>query len=83
MEKNRDPVLADLIQFLSSTGCKLPQLFVSRILNQSPKAGSPLNHVGSIDSQKQSVGAKFKVSDIMTMMHHGNIKDSSQTAYVD
>ncbi|KAK4796712.1 hypothetical protein SAY86_029038 [Trapa natans] len=68
LEKNRDPVLPDLIQFLSSTGCKLPRLFASRIPCQSPKAGSSLNRMGSIDSHKQSVGAKFK-SQLFKLMH--------------
>ncbi|KAK4796631.1 hypothetical protein SAY86_028957 [Trapa natans] len=69
LEKNRDPVLPDLIQFLSSTGCNLPLLFASRILSQSPKAGTTsLNRLCSIDSQKQSVGSKFK-GQLFNLMH--------------
>ncbi|XP_059662595.1 myosin-2-like [Cornus florida] len=45
LEKNRDPLHSDNIQLLSLCSCPLPQLFVSNMLNQS---------------QKQSVGTKFK-----------------------
>ncbi|KAK4787497.1 hypothetical protein SAY86_011330 [Trapa natans] len=69
LEKNRDPVLADLIKFLSSSSHHLPQLFASRILYQSPKAGSPYNASNLIDSQRQSVGMKFK-GQLFKLMHH-------------
>ncbi|XP_031407548.1 myosin-2 isoform X2 [Punica granatum] len=68
LEKNRDSVLVDLIQFLSSSTCQLPLLFASRVFGQSPTAGSPLKHPSSIDSQKQSVGMKFK-GQLFKLMH--------------
>ncbi|KAK4804171.1 hypothetical protein SAY86_003988 [Trapa natans] len=68
LEKNRDPVLPDLIKFLSSSSHHLPQLFASRILDQSPKAGNPYNPSNPIDSQRQSVGMKFK-GQLFNLMH--------------
>ncbi|XP_058089542.1 myosin-1 isoform X2 [Magnolia sinica] len=60
LEKNRDPLPSDSIQLLSSCSCKLPQLFASNMLNQSQKPVNPLWRLKSADSQKQSVGTKFK-----------------------
>ncbi|RVW36507.1 Myosin-2 [Vitis vinifera] len=59
LEKNRDPLHSDSIQLLSSCSCKLPQLFASNLLDHSQKQASPLS-LGAFDSQKQSVGTKFK-----------------------
>eukprot|EP00268_Persea_americana_P033900 TRINITY_DN33547_c0_g1_i3.p1 TRINITY_DN33547_c0_g1~~TRINITY_DN33547_c0_g1_i3.p1 ORF type:complete len:1225 (-),score=304.05 TRINITY_DN33547_c0_g1_i3:415-4089(-) len=60
LEKNRDLLHSDSVQLLSSCSCQLPQLFASNMLNQSQKPGSPLWRLGGADSQKQSVGMKFK-----------------------
>ncbi|XP_043688998.1 myosin-2-like isoform X2 [Telopea speciosissima] len=60
LEKNRDPLHSDSIQLLSSCSCKLPQLFASKMLNQSQKPVNPAWRLGASDSQKQSVGTKFK-----------------------
>ncbi|RVW93061.1 Myosin-2 [Vitis vinifera] len=59
LEKNRDPLHSDSIQLLSSCSCKLPQLFASNLLDHSQKQASPLS-LSAFDSQKQSVGTKFK-----------------------
>ncbi|XP_043688469.1 myosin-2-like isoform X2 [Telopea speciosissima] len=60
LEKNRDPLHSDSIQLLSSCSGKLPQLFASKFLNQSQKAVTPTRWSGASDSQRQSVGTKFK-----------------------
>lgn len=61
LEKNRDPLHSDSIKLLSSCSYQLPQLFASKMLNLSQQQDSLLWHLGSVDSQKQSVGTKFKV----------------------
>ncbi|KAF8391408.1 hypothetical protein HHK36_023712 [Tetracentron sinense] len=60
LEKNRDPLHSNSIQLLSSCSCQLPQLFASNMLNHSRKPVSPSWRSGPSDSQKQSVGIKFK-----------------------
>ncbi|KAJ8629100.1 hypothetical protein MRB53_022423 [Persea americana] len=60
LEKNRDPLHSDSIKLLSSCSYQLPRLFASNMLNLSHQQGSPLWHVGGVDSRKQSVGTKFK-----------------------
>ncbi|XXG71364.1 hypothetical protein AAC387_Pa07g0636 [Persea americana] len=60
LEKNRDPLHSDSIKLLSSCSYQLPRLFASNMLNLSHQQGSPLWHVGGVDSWKQSVGRKFK-----------------------
>ncbi|GKV42526.1 hypothetical protein SLEP1_g49919 [Rubroshorea leprosula] len=62
LEKNRDPLHFELVQLLSSSHCQLPQLFASKMLNQSSKPASPLN------VPKQSVGTKFK-GQLFKLMH--------------
>jgi len=60
LEKNRDPMPSDSIQLLSSSSCELLRSF-SKTLNQSQKQSNS-QHIGAaLDSQKQSVGTKFKV----------------------
>ncbi|KAK1324626.1 hypothetical protein QJS10_CPA01g01142 [Acorus calamus] len=61
LEKNRDPLHMDFMNLLSSCRCELPQLFGRNMLNESKKLLSPLRRLHAADSQKQSVGAKFKV----------------------
>ncbi|KAK1279441.1 hypothetical protein QJS04_geneDACA003163 [Acorus gramineus] len=61
LEKNRDPLHIDFMNLLSSCRCELPQLFGRNMLNESKKLLSPLRRLHATDSQKQSVGAKFKV----------------------
>ncbi|CAK9183066.1 unnamed protein product [Ilex paraguariensis] len=60
LEKNRDLLHSDTIQLLSSCSGRMPQLFASRMLNQFQKISNPLSQFSVIDSQKQSVGTKFK-----------------------
>lgn len=55
MEKNRDPLPADLINLLSSCDCQLLKLFSTKMRNKSQK---PLM---LSDSTNQTVGTKFKV----------------------
>ncbi|XP_027343633.1 myosin-2 isoform X2 [Abrus precatorius] len=64
LEKNRDPMPSDSIQLLSSCSCELLQLF-SKMLNQ--KQSNTL-HGSALDSQKQSVGTKFK-GQLFKLMH--------------
>lgn len=71
LEKNRDLLHSDSVQLLSSCSCQLPQLFASNMLNQSQKPGSPLWHLGGADSQKQSVGMKFKVMTPISVLSFG------------
>ncbi|XP_057453771.1 myosin-2-like [Lotus japonicus] len=59
LEKNRDTLSSDFIQLLSSCNCELLQLF-SKMFNQSQKQPNSSFHIGSLDSQKQGVGTKFK-----------------------
>ncbi|KAK7335378.1 hypothetical protein VNO80_27178 [Phaseolus coccineus] len=66
LEKNRDPLPSDSIQLLSSCSCELLQLF-SKMLNQPQKQLNSL-HGGALDSQKQSVGTKFK-GQLFKLMH--------------
>ncbi|KAL2594341.1 hypothetical protein AAZV13_12G184300 [Glycine max] len=66
LEKNRDPLPSDSIQLLSSCSCELLQLF-TKTLNQSQKQSNSL-YGGSLDSQKQSVGTKFK-GQLFKLMH--------------
>ncbi|KAK1304855.1 hypothetical protein QJS10_CPB11g00986 [Acorus calamus] len=61
LEKNRDPLHIDFMNLLSSCRCELPQLFGRNMLNESKKLLSPLRRLHAADSQKQSVGAKFKI----------------------
>lgn len=66
LEKNRDPMPSDSIQLLSSCSCELLRSF-TKTLNQSQKqSNSP--HLGALDSQKQSVGTKFKVSILVALL---------------
>nr|XP_010905572.2 myosin-1 isoform X1 [Elaeis guineensis] len=60
LEKNRDPLHSDSIQLLLSCSCQLPQLFASNIRRQSQKESSSFRQPSRVDSQKQSVGTKFK-----------------------
>ncbi|OMP04597.1 IQ motif, EF-hand binding site [Corchorus olitorius] len=62
LEKNRDPLNSELVQLLSSCNEQLPQLFASKILNQS------LNPAISLDGSKQSVATKFK-GQLFKLMH--------------
>nr|KYP58834.1 Myosin-J heavy chain [Cajanus cajan] len=66
LEKNRDPLPSGSIQLLSSCSCELLQLF-SKTLNQSTKQSNSL-YGGALDSQKQSVGTKFK-GQLFKLMH--------------
>ncbi|KAG4978249.1 hypothetical protein JHK86_037723 [Glycine max] len=66
LEKNRDPLPSDSIQLLSSCSCEMLQLF-SKTLNQSQKQSNSL-YGGALDSQKQSVGTKFK-GQLFKLMH--------------
>ncbi|XP_061348341.1 myosin-2-like [Gastrolobium bilobum] len=66
LEKNRDALPSDSIQLLSSCSCELLQLF-SKMINQSQKQSNSL-HIGTHDSQKQSVGTKFK-GQLFKLMH--------------
>ena len=62
LEKNRDLLHLDSIEFLSSCSCHLPQIFASSMLNRSEKPlVGPLHKLGGADSQKLSVATKFKV----------------------
>lgn len=61
LEKNRDPLQTDIIQLLSSCTCQVLQLFASKMLNPSPKPIAS-SQPGALDTQKQSVGTKFKVN---------------------
>ncbi|OVA20205.1 IQ motif [Macleaya cordata] len=61
LEKNRDPLHSGSIQLLSSCSCPLLQLFASNMLNPSGRSVSPLRRPSAAsESQKQSVGTKFK-----------------------
>ncbi|XP_018471057.1 myosin-2 [Raphanus sativus] len=54
LEKNRDPLPADLIHLLASCNCQLLKLFSTKVRNKSQK---PLM---LSDSTNQTVGTKFK-----------------------
>ncbi|KAJ4746943.1 Myosin-related family protein [Rhynchospora pubera] len=59
LEKNRDLLHVDLIQLLASCNCSLPQIFASKMLEQSEVAPNPYRS-NVADSQKLSVATKFK-----------------------
>lgn len=59
LEKNRDPVYHDCTRILSSCGSALPQLFSLSVPHQSRNSLCPSHELGSVDSQKLSMGAKF------------------------
>ncbi|KAK8950857.1 hypothetical protein KSP39_PZI003308 [Platanthera zijinensis] len=59
LEKNRDPIYSDTVQLLQLCSCKLFQSFASRMLNQSKPLTIP-HWLNGTDSQKHSVGTKFK-----------------------
>lgn len=63
LEKNRDPLHHDSVELLSSCSCQLSKLFASRILDHPLRLASP-SQSGGLDSQKQSVATKFKVTEI-------------------
>ncbi|RDY06773.1 Myosin-2, partial [Mucuna pruriens] len=63
LEKNRDPLPSDSIQLLSSCSCELLQMF-SKTLNPCLKQ----SNASALDSQKQSVGTKFK-GQLFKLMH--------------
>ncbi|KAK9268785.1 hypothetical protein L1049_000548 [Liquidambar formosana] len=67
LEKNRDPLHSDSIQLLSSCSFQLPQLFASNVLNPSQTPANPWWQLGVLDTQKQSVGTKFKGQLFMLM----------------
>ncbi|KAJ6842435.1 myosin-2-like [Iris pallida] len=67
LEKNRDQLHSDSIQLLSSCSHQVPRLFASHMLEQYHKPTSLIQQLGRIDSQKQSVGAKFKDQLFMLM----------------
>ncbi|KAK2360364.1 P-loop containing nucleoside triphosphate hydrolase superfamily protein [Trifolium repens] len=67
LEKNKDPMPSDSIQLLSSCSCKLLQPF-SKMLNHQSQKQSNSQHAGAFDSQKQSVGTKFK-GQLFKLMH--------------
>ncbi|MED6146625.1 hypothetical protein PIB30_036213 [Stylosanthes scabra] len=58
LEKNRDTMASDSIQFLASCKCELLPLF-SKTFYQSLKCSNSLS-TGALDSQEQSVCQKFK-----------------------
>ncbi|KAJ7981689.1 myosin 2 [Quillaja saponaria] len=68
LEKNRDPLHSVSIQLLSTCSCQLLQSFASKMLNHSQKTSDPLCQIGAPDSQKQSVGTKFK-DQLFKLMH--------------
>ncbi|KAI3427532.1 uncharacterized protein J3R85_009358 [Psidium guajava] len=67
LEKNRDALPSDSVELLSSCSCQLPHLFALRVLEQSMKSAIPLNR-GMMESQKHSVGTKFK-GQVFKLMH--------------
>lgn len=60
LEKNRDRLHSDFVQLLSSCSHRLPQLFSFDMLNQFQTMATPSYKLPLLDSQKQSVGTKFK-----------------------
>ncbi|KAL1197703.1 Myosin-1 [Cardamine amara subsp. amara] len=73
LEKNRDLMHLDSIQLLSSCSCHLPQAFASSMLIQSEKpVVGPLYKAGGADSQRLSVGTKFKGQLFQLMQRLGN-----------
>jgi len=61
LEKNRDTLHSDSVRLLLSSSCPLLRFFASNMLNQSQKSMGR-NDQSAFDSQKQSVGTKFKVT---------------------
>ncbi|KAJ8443459.1 hypothetical protein Cgig2_026246 [Carnegiea gigantea] len=59
LEKNRDTLHSDSLRLLLSSSCSLLRFFASNMLNQSQKSMGRKDQ-SAFDSQKQSVGTKFK-----------------------
>ncbi|KAF7836776.1 myosin-2-like isoform X1 [Senna tora] len=66
LEKNKDLLPSDSIQFLASCSCQLLQSS-SKMLNQSQKQSNSFQ-IGALDLQKQSVVTKFK-GQLFELMH--------------
>jgi myosin V len=62
LEKNRDLVHMDLIKLLGSCNCNLPQIFASKMLEQSENVQPNPYRANVADCQKLSVATKFKVN---------------------
>ncbi|XP_078166970.1 myosin-1-like [Carex rostrata] len=60
LEKNRDLLHMDSIQLLSSCNCSLPQIFASKMLEQSDNMPPNPYRSSVADCQKLSVATKFK-----------------------
>ncbi|KAF3322324.1 myosin-1-like protein [Carex littledalei] len=60
LEKNRDLLHMDSIQLLSSCNCSLPQIFASKMLEQSDNMPPNPYRTTVADCQKLSVATKFK-----------------------
>lgn len=75
LEKNRDLVHMDLIQLLGSCNCRLPQIFASKMLEQSENVPTNPYRSTVADCQKLSVATKFKVNPsnygvlLLSIMH--------------
>ena len=61
LEKNRDLLHMDSIQFLAKCKLSIPQTFASKMLAQSDNLESVPYRPSGADSQKLSVAMKFKV----------------------
>lgn len=61
LEKNRDLLHMDSIQFLAKCKSSLPQMFASKMLSQSDNPLPVPYRNSAADSQKLSVAMKFKV----------------------
>lgn len=62
LEKNRDLLHMDSIQLLRSCNCSLPQIFASKMLDQSDNMPPNPYRSSVADCQKLSVATKFKVN---------------------
>jgi myosin heavy subunit len=65
LEKNRDLLHMDSIQFLAKCKLSIPQMFASKMLAQSDNLESVPYRPSVADSQKLSVAMKFKVKKIV------------------
>ncbi|CAN6323672.1 unnamed protein product [Urochloa humidicola] len=72
LEKNRDLLHMDSIQLLAKCKSSLPQMFASKMLAQSDNSISVPYRSSAADSQKLSVGMKFKGQLFQLMQRLGS-----------
>lgn len=72
LEKNRDFLPSDLLQVLSTSYYELPRLFASNIAKEAQDFTSPLRKANGLESQRLTLGTKFKGQLFRLLLHVEN-----------